>query len=212
MATLGSFDSSYARVGVWGSYVVPIVSVAALSFMGLLIFILNNALVEALHEAEQRGQLAEAAQAEQGRMLEQAQRQSADQARLLELVHDLEIPVIPLFEGVLALPLVGHLDPQRMAALTSSLLNEVARLRAHTVIVDLTGVAMIDTASANHLLHMAQAIRLVGAGIMVTGMRAEVAQMLVSLGVPFEHIPTAASLQDGIMRVSATLEGRRPAA
>lgn len=211
-ATLGSFDAAYARVGVWGSYIAPIISVAALSFMGLLVFILNAALLQALHESDQRGRIAETALADQSGMLDQVQRQAADQARLLELVRDLETPVIPLFAGVVALPVVGHLDPQRMEALTGSLLGEVTRHRAHTVIVDLTGVTMIDTATANHLLQMAQAIRLVGASIMITGMRAEVAQMLVSLEIAFDGIATAASLQDGIMRVSAALDQpRRPA-
>jgi rsbT co-antagonist protein RsbR len=212
-AVLGVFDANYVRVGDLGAFVVPIISVAALTFIGLLVFVLNTVVREAMAEAEERGHLAEAARADQAVMLAQVQQQAADQARLLELVRDLEIPVIPLFEGVLALPVVGHLDTQRMTALTSSLLEEVARQRAHTVIVDLTGVAMIDTVIANRLLNMAQGVRLLGAEVMITGIKAEVAQALTSLGVSFKQITTAASLQDGIMQVSAGLrDGRRSAA
>ncbi len=205
LAQLGTFDAAYARVGVLGAYIVPIISVAAVAFIGLLVFVVNTVLLEALAAAEQRGQLAEAARANQVTMLVEVQQQAADQARLLELVRDLEIPLIPLFDGVLALPLVGHLDTQRMTALNASLLEQVARQRAHTVIVDLTGVTMIDTSIANRLLNMAQAVRLLGAEVMITGIKAEVAQALVALGVSFGQITTAASLQDGIMRVNERL-------
>jgi rsbT co-antagonist protein RsbR len=209
LAALDVFDANYARVGALGVFVTPIISVAALTFIGLLVFTLNNVVREAIAEAEERGHLAEAARADQAGMLEQVRQQAADQARLLELVRDLEIPVIPLFEGVLALPVVGHLDSQRMTALTSSLLDEVARQRAHTVLVDLTGVAMIDTAIANRLLNMAQGVRLLGAEVMITGIKAEVAQALASLGVSLTQIRTAASLQDGIMQVSEGLRAGR---
>jgi rsbT co-antagonist protein RsbR len=212
-AALDVFAANYARVGRLGVFVTPIISVAALIFIGLLVFTLNKVMREALAEAEERGHMAEAARADQAGMLAQVQQQAAEQARLLDLVRDLEIPVIPLFEGVLALPVVGHLDTQRMTALSSSLLEEVARQRAHTVIVDLTGVAMIDTAIANRLLSMAQGVRLLGAEVMITGIKAEVAQALVSLGVSFTQITTAASLQDGIMQVSEGLQaGMRQAA
>jgi rsbT co-antagonist protein RsbR len=204
-AELGVFDANYARVGFLGLFVTPIISVAALTFIGLLVFMLNKVVHEAMNEAEERGHLAEAARADQAVMFEQVQQQAADQARLLELVRDLEIPVIPLFAGVLALPVVGHLDTQRMTALTSSLLEEVARQRAHTVIVDLTGVAMIDTVIASRLLNMAQGVRLLGAEVMLTGIKAEVAQSLGALGVSFDQITTAGSLQDGIMQVSERL-------
>ncbi len=203
---LGGFDANYVRVGELGAYIVPIISIAALCIIALLAFTRTNVMLEAVNDAEQRGQLAEQSQADQAAMLVQVQQQAADQARLLELVHELEVPVIPLFEGVLALPVVGHLDPQRMAALTSALLEQVAHQRAHTVIVDLTGVAIIDTAVANGLLNLAQAVRLLGAAVMITGIKAEVAQSLVALGVSFDEITTAASLQDGIARVSERLQ------
>jgi rsbT co-antagonist protein RsbR len=202
MAQLGAFDAAYDRVGIVGAYIVPIITVAALAFTALLVFVLNNVLLEALAEAEQRGHLAEVARADQSTMLTQVQQQSADQARLLELVRELEIPVIPLFAGVLAMPIVGHLDTQRMTALTSSLLDEVVRHRAHTVIVDLTAMAVSINAIASRLLNMAQSVRLLGAEVMITGIKAEVAQALVALGISFEQITTAASLQDGIARVN----------
>ena len=150
--------------------------------------------------------MAEAAQAEQAVILQQVQAQSLEQSRLLELVHDLETPVIPVMDGVLVLPLVGHLDTARLTNLSQRLLERVAAERAHTVLLDLTAVAIIDTATANHVLQLTKGVRLLGAECILTGIRAEVAQTLVALGVTWDTVPTAASLRDGLAQLHERAE------
>lgn len=204
-AKLGAFDALRGPEGGVSDFLTPVIAAAALIFLGLLAYILNDTLVGALDEAEQRRAAAEGARSELEESLARVRQQSADQERLLDLVRDLETPVIPLLEGVLVLPVVGHLDTQRLGALTASLLNQVSERHARTVLVDLTGVSLIDTGTANHLLQLAQGVRLLGAEVMLTGIRADVAQTMVTLGVSLREIQTAASLQAGILQVSSEL-------
>jgi anti-anti-sigma factor len=127
-------------------------------------------------EAEAARTLAESARAE-------VEQRSAEQQRLLDLVQTLELPIIPMGQGVLVVPLVGALDTRRMDGIRKNLLDTVSTQRAHTVVLDVTGVSVLDTAVARSLLQTAQAVKLLGAETMVSGIRASVAQTLVSLGV-----------------------------
>ncbi len=185
---------------------IPSLLLVGLIILGMFIYLLNDSLTQSLHEAEARGAVAEAAQAEQAVILQQVQAQSLEQSRLLELVHDLETPVIPVMDGVLVLPLVGHLDTARLTNLSQRLLERVAAERAHTVLLDLTAVAIIDTATANHVLQLTKGVRLLGAECILTGIRAEVAQTLVALGVTWDTVPTAASLRDGLAQLHERAE------
>lgn len=125
-----------------------------------------------------------------------------DQMRaLLDLVRDLETPVIPLLDGVLVLPLVGHIDTRRATQLTDTVLTAVHHQRARVVIIDITGVSVVDTAIAKRLGQLAQSIQLLGAQVLVTGIRAEVAQTIVAQQIDFANIRTAGRLQDGIATV-----------
>lgn len=197
----GLIESWHLESGTVTNLVIPILTGVDVIVAGMFIYLLNQNLQQSLRESEERGASTEAARAEQALTLQHVQSQAAEQARLLELVRDLETPVIPLFEGVLALPIVGHLDPVRLNNLSHMLFERIAAERAHTVLIDVTAVSMIDTASANYLLQLVQGVRLLGAECMLTGIRADVAQMLVSLGVKWESISTAASLRDGIARL-----------
>ena len=105
---------------------------------------------------------------------------------------------MPLLPGVIALPVVGHLDTRRINRLNDSLLERISVDRAHTVLLDLTGVGLIDTATANHLLQLVRSVRLLGARCILTGVRADVAQTMVTLGIEWDDIPTSASLQNAI--------------
>lgn len=122
---------------------------------------------------------------------------------LLDLVRDLETPAIPLVEGVLVLPLVGHVDTRRAARLSETALEAVHEHRARVVIIDITGVSVVDTAVAQRIGQLAQAIRLLGARVLLTGIRAEVAQTIVAQELDFSQIQTAGRLQDGVARVLA---------
>jgi rsbT co-antagonist protein RsbR len=151
--------------------------------------------------AERRAADAEAARAEAEAARIETDQRSAEQQRLLELVQTLELPVIPINQGVLVAPLVGNLDSRRVAAIQRRLLDMVAQERAHTVVLDLTAIAIIDTGVARSLLMMAQAVRLLGARTLLSGISAEVAQTLVGLGIGLGEVQTVRNLGQALETV-----------
>ncbi|MDZ4717088.1 MAG: STAS domain-containing protein [Roseiflexaceae bacterium] len=114
------------------------------------------------------------------------------------LVRELSAPVIPVLAGVLVVPLVGSIDETRATGLSQHVLAQVEQQRAHTAIIDVTGVPLIDTHVAQTLLRTAAAVRLLGAQTFLVGVRPEVAQTIVSLGANLQAIPTFASLQEAV--------------
>lgn len=126
----------------------------------------------------------------------------SEQIALLEqqasLIHDLSTPLIPIAAHIVALPLVGTIDAARLQQVLEALLEGIVNYRAHVAIIDLTGVALVDTFVAQGLVRAAHASTLLGAQIIVTGIRPEVAQTLVGLGVSLGGIITRATLQDAI--------------
>ena len=133
---------------------------------------------------------------ERGEALAQARQQIilSQQAALREL----STPLIPLSHSVMLMPLIGSIDGLRAQQILETLLQGVANHRAVTVIMDITGVQVVDTHVANALIQAAQAVRLLGASVVLTGIRPEVAQTLVSLGANLSDIVTYGSLQSGI--------------
>ncbi|HEY1016606.1 MAG TPA: STAS domain-containing protein [Herpetosiphonaceae bacterium] len=120
------------------------------------------------------------------------------EARLRGMLEELSTPLIPLTQDIVIMPLIGTVDSQRAGQVMSNLLQGIAELRARYAIVDITGVLMIDTQVANALIGAAQAVRLLGATVILTGIRPEVAQLLVGLGVDLSGIVTSGTLQQGI--------------
>lgn len=113
-------------------------------------------------------------------------------------IQELSTPLIPISDDVLIMPLIGSIDSSRAQQVLERLLTGVAESRAHTVILDITGVAVVDTQVANALIRAAQAVRLLGARIVLTGIRPEIAQTLVGLGIDLQNITTRGTLQTGI--------------
>jgi rsbT co-antagonist protein RsbR len=113
-------------------------------------------------------------------------------------LRELGTPIIPISAGVVAMPLIGSIDSQRAQLIIETLLQGVGETRAHTAILDVTGVQVVDTQVANALLRAAQAVKLLGAQVIITGIRPEVAQTLVGLGLDLSGIITVANLQGGI--------------
>jgi rsbT co-antagonist protein RsbR len=111
---------------------------------------------------------------------------------------ELSTPLIPISSDIVAMPLIGTIDGTRAQRIMETLLSGVIETRAHTAILDITGVATVDTQVADALFRAARAVRLVGADVILTGMRPEVAQTLVGLGTNFDGITTLATLQSGI--------------
>jgi rsbT co-antagonist protein RsbR len=132
--------------------------------------------------------------AEQERITLQDQVIAAQQAALREL----STPLIPLADHVVAMPLIGSIDSARAQQIVEELLTGVAANRATTAIIDITGVPIVDTQVAGALLRAAQAVELLGSRVVLTGIRPEVAQTLVGIGVNLGSIVTRATLQDGI--------------
>lgn len=114
------------------------------------------------------------------------------------VLRELSTPLIPIAEGVVVMPLIGSVDSNRAQLVMETLLSGVAEQRASTAIIDITGVPVIDTQVANALVQAAQAVKLLGAQVILTGIRPEVAQTLVTLGVDLSGIITRSTLQSGI--------------
>jgi len=112
------------------------------------------------------------------------------QAELLEL----STPVVELWKGVLALPLIGTLDSARTQVVMESLLERLVETQASIAIIDITGVPTVDTNVAKHLLKTVTAARLMGAECMISGISPAIAQTMVHLGVDLAEVPTKASL------------------
>ncbi len=121
-----------------------------------------------------------------------------EQERMMTVFTDLAVPVVPLLEGVIALPLIGSFDNRRAQLLMERLLQGIADQQAEVAIIDITGVSVIDTAVANALGQSIRAAQLLGAQIIVSGIRAEVAQTLVGLGVTLGNVTTVASLRAAV--------------
>lgn len=116
------------------------------------------------------------------------------QQELLEL----STPVVKLWDGVLALPIVGTLDSARTQLVMESLLTRIADTEASIAIVDITGVPTVDTLVAQHLIKTVTAIRLMGAECIVSGVRPQIAQTIVHLGVDLGGVTTKATLADAL--------------
>ncbi len=124
------------------------------------------------------------------------------QTELLEL----STPVVRLWQGILALPLIGTLDSARTQVVMESLLREIMDTGSSIAIIDITGVPMVDTLVAQHLLKTVAAARLMGAECMISGIRPAIAQTIVQLGVGLTDVITKASLADAF-RLALTREG-----
>jgi rsbT co-antagonist protein RsbR len=116
--------------------------------------------------------------------------------RQQEEMMELSTPVITLWEGILALPLIGTLDSARTQVVMESLLQKIVDTGAPLAIIDITGVPTVDTLTAQHLLKTVAAARLMGADCIISGIRPQIAQTIVHLGVELNDVVTKASLAD----------------
>ncbi|WP_391558193.1 RsbT co-antagonist protein RsbRA [Robertmurraya sp.] len=113
-------------------------------------------------------------------------------------LQELSAPLIPVFDGISVMPLVGTIDTERAKQIMESLLNGVVRNRSEVVLIDITGVPVVDTMVAHHIIQAADAVRLVGAKCMLVGIRPEIAQTIVNLGINLNQITTKNTLKKGI--------------
>ena len=115
-----------------------------------------------------------------------------------EAIRELSTPVLQLHDRLLILPIIGMLDAQRARQLTEQLLGAIQQHRAKVVVIDITGVARIDLAVANHLVQTVEAARLMGASAIITGVSSKIAQTLVELGVDLGMMKTVGDLEGGL--------------
>jgi rsbT co-antagonist protein RsbR len=136
---------------------------------------------------------------------------------------ELSTPVVTLWEGVLALPVIGTLDSSRTQVVMENLLQRIVETGAAIAIIDITGVPTVDTLTAQHLLKTVAAARLMGADCIISGIRPQIAQTIVHLGVDLGSVVTKATLADaftialrrlglGVTKVGAAKKGAEPEA
>ncbi len=111
---------------------------------------------------------------------------------------ELSTPVVKLWEGILALPMIGTLDSQRAQVVMESLLEKIVETGSQVAIIDITGVPMVDTLVAQHLIKTITAARLMGADCIVSGIRPQIAQTIVHLGVDLAGVTTKSTLADAL--------------
>ena len=135
----------------------------------------------------------------------QKQREHEERQRQEEIIEqqqatlaELSTPLLTISDATVVMPLVGAVDSLRVAQIMDTLLNGVAASRASTVILDITGVSVVDTQVANAFIRASQAVSLLGAQVVLTGIRPEVAQTPVGLGVDLRGIITRSTFRDGI--------------
>lgn len=113
-------------------------------------------------------------------------------------IAQLSTPIMEIWRDVLLLPIVGTVDTHRSVSVKRALLTTISRTRARCVILDITGVELVDSSTANHLLKVVRASTLMGAHCVLTGLSESVAETLVDLGVDLSEVATLGSLRDGL--------------
>lgn len=137
------------------------------------------------------------------------QEQLATIARQQLAIHELSSPIAEVWEDILLLPVIGALDSQRALEMTEKLLDRIKQSRSRCVIIDITGVEVVDTSTAASVLKMTRAARLLGAVCVLTGVRPEIARTMVQLNIEVEGIRTLRTLKDGLRACFDTLRQAR---
>ncbi|MFF2460026.1 RsbT co-antagonist protein RsbRA [Peribacillus simplex] len=113
-------------------------------------------------------------------------------------LQELSAPLIPVLEGITVMPLIGTIDTERAKQIMENLLTGVVKHRSEVVLIDITGVPVVDTMVAHHIIQAAEAVRLVGAKCILCGIRPEIAQTIVNLGINLNEVITKNTLKKGI--------------
>ncbi len=130
-------------------------------------------------------------------------KQTIDEQR--QTIAELETPVIQVWDGILALPIVGALDTHRSQIMNERLLEKIVETGSEIVILDITGVPLVDTAIARHLLETVSAARLLGADVLVVGLSSRTAMTMVHLGLDLSTVTTKTTMAKGLELAFARL-------
>jgi rsbT co-antagonist protein RsbR len=115
-----------------------------------------------------------------------------------EIMEMATVPIVQVWDGVVLVPLIGTLDSQRSQQLMERLLHRITETSSQVAVLDITGVPIIDTQTAQHLIETISAVRLLGADVILTGVRPTIAQTLVHLGIDLSNVKTRSSLTAGL--------------
>ncbi len=130
-------------------------------------------------------------------------------------IDDIRTPIIQLWDGIVTLPIIGTLDSSRTHDVMEELLQRIAKDNVQISIIDISGVPAIDSTVAQHLLKLVTAIRLLGADCIISGIRPEIAQTIVNLGINLETLTTKPTLADALKiafrKIEITVQTNRPA-
>jgi rsbT co-antagonist protein RsbR len=133
---------------------------------------------------------------------EQYRRELEDKLRTIEqqrsAIRELSTPIMEVWDGILCLPIVGIMDSTRSADMTDALLKAVVATRATCTILDITGIEVMDTHTADHFIRMAKAVRLLGAECVLTGINPQIAQTVIHMGLATSEIASHRSLRDAL--------------
>ena len=160
---------------------------------------------EALRLSEQREAELARSNAELKRLVDEVRLREAEQARLLaensqqrDAIRELSVPVLPLQRGTLAMPLIGALDTTRLRDLQERALQAIQHASARRLLLDITGVPIVDTQVAQGLIGVVRAARLLGTEVLLVGIRPEVAQTIVGLGLDLGGVRTYSDIQSAL--------------
>jgi rsbT co-antagonist protein RsbR len=133
----------------------------------------------------------------------QAEREVELQQR--RLIDELSTPVIELWDHLLMLPIIGSVDSERANQITESLLQAILDKQATVAVLDITGVPIIDTDVATHLLKTVRAAQMMGAQVIITGFSADAAKTLTQLGIDLSGVKTSGALKQGVAEALASM-------
>jgi anti-anti-sigma regulatory factor len=210
-----AYDESFprsaaaAREGLHGAFAFPATirgeTIAVLEFFSREVRAPDEAMLAMMsHVGSQIGQVVERrrAESEQARLREEVIRVQE------ELLARLSTPLIPLTREIVLMPVIGDVDSKRARRMIDALLHGLEETGSPVAILDITGVSVVDEHVANTILQSAQAARLLGSNVILTGIRAGVARSLVRLGVDLSGVNTRKTLQEGIALAHAYLRER----
>lgn len=188
-------------VGIYATPTAIVISIVIALGLVMVRLVTDSVLRAAEANAVQAQQAQVKAEQQATELAKQAsdlRQQNEQQERLIGLVATLETPAVSIADGVLLAPIVGHLDSRRAESLTTRILNTVGEQRTRLVILDISGVATVDTQVAHALLKAIQAIRLLGCNVTITGISASVATTISHLGIALEGVSIARSPQEAL--------------
>lgn len=145
--------------------------------------------------------------------IEENEKMAAERASVIErqrmAISDLSTPIIDIWDDIITLPIIGTVDSQRSMEMTERLLSRISESHVKCVIIDLTGVDLVDTMTADHLIKMIHAARLLGSYCVVSGISPSIAQTLAQLDVDLREFRTLRNLKEGLKECFRYLQSRK---